>query len=66
MMIRENRVIAKDSANLTFNLERMRKAVEAPRHTMPQNLTREELREWLLAFPETISPPPTTNNLTNQ
>jgi hypothetical protein len=35
----------------TFDLERMRKAVEAPSTVVPPNLTREELREWLSTIP---------------
>ncbi|NOQ63285.1 MAG: hypothetical protein GQ582_02085 [Methyloprofundus sp.] len=31
----------------TFDLEQMKKAVDAPVHIPPRNLTREELRAWM-------------------
>lgn len=33
----------------TFDLEKMKKAVNAPVHIPPKNLTREELRAWMIS-----------------
>ena len=33
----------------TFDLEKMKKAVNAPVHIPPRNLTREELRAWMIS-----------------
>ncbi len=33
----------------TFDLEKMKNAVNAPVHIPPRNLTREELRAWMIS-----------------
>lgn len=36
-----------DSKPFNFDLERMKKAVEAPTHRMPNNLTFNEFQKWM-------------------
>ena len=35
--------------SFTFDLEKMKKAVDVPVHIPPRNLTREELRAWMIS-----------------
>jgi hypothetical protein len=36
-----------DSKPFNFDLERMKKALAAPSHTMPSNLTFKDFQEWM-------------------
>jgi len=48
-MIRTEDKIPLLKTSFTFDLEKMKKAVNAPVHIPPRNLTREELRAWMIS-----------------